>query len=82
MNITIDLDDQDAAPVYFPSKEEWDQSPCSKAGRKLHWRHGLYMPVYRNEPSRFPCYCFDGDLIYRLDGPDEYANYFIYPTTN
>lgn len=79
MKITIDIDKQDEFPRYFENQEEWDDYPYSPEGRRRHWREGTYLPLYSNVPSRFPCYCFEGTFIYRPNGPDEYANYFIYP---
>lgn len=78
-DVTIDIEEQDHTPRFFESREEWDQSLWSPKGRAARWRENTYMAMYRNEPTRFPCYGFEGDLIYRSDGPDEYANYFIYP---
>ena len=79
--ITIDIDDQTdyGAPIYFETQEDWDAFPHSSTGRAATWKHGTYQPICKSEPERFPCYYFEGALIYQPNGPDEYANYFIYP---
>jgi len=79
MKIMFDPEAQDEWPTFFASLEEWDAFPYSPRGRAATWKEGTYQPRCRNTPTRFPCYYFEGDLIYRDNGPDEYANYFIYP---